>query len=80
MVKDLNVPVTHLELKQELKKFKKEFKEEIKSELYEIKDEIVGEIRAMREEFEMHMATHSRINDTLDDHEERLTLIEKKPH
>ena len=53
-----------------------QFKAEFKDELYTIKDEIVGEIKDMREEFEAHQYSHTRIDDTLDDHEKRLTTLE----
>ena len=61
--------VTEKYLDKKLKSFKTELKTELKSEikieLYEIKDEIVGEIKAMREEFDVHQYSHVRINDEL---------------
>lgn len=48
-----------------------------KEELYDMKDEIVGEIKALREEFDSHQFSHTRINDELQDHEKRITKIEK---
>ncbi|OGM21095.1 hypothetical protein A2714_02080 [Candidatus Woesebacteria bacterium RIFCSPHIGHO2_01_FULL_38_9] len=38
-----------------------DFKTELKSELLEIKEEIVGEIKDMREEFDTHQYSHSGI-------------------
>ena len=53
-----------------------EFKKGFKDELYEIKDEIVGEIKSMREEFNTHQYSHRRINDEIQDHDKRLKKLE----
>lgn len=64
--------VTKLYLDRRLGEFGKKFKDE----LYEIKDEIVGEIKAMREEFDTHQYSHTRINDDLQDHDQRMSKLE----
>lgn len=51
--------------------------EKLKGDIVDLKDEIVGEIKATREEFDVHQSSHARINDTLEDHEKRLSTIEK---
>ena len=61
--------VTKLYLDKRLDKFKEE--------LYQIKDEIIGEIKKMREEFNAHQFSHMRINDDISDHEKRLIKLEK---
>lgn len=75
--------VTKSYLKEELGNFgerlKKELKQEIKSDLLEIKDEIIKEIKDMREEQEVHQASHVRINDELEEHEEKIIRLEQKP-
>ncbi len=67
-------------LDKRLNQFKTELKtelgEELKGELYEIKDEIVGEIKAMREEFDTHQYSHTRINDDFQDHDQRISKLE----
>ena len=69
--------VTRSYLDKRLGEFKNELKDELKSDLYEIKDEIVGEIHAMREEFDTHTSSHMRINDELQDHQKRINKVEK---
>jgi predicted RNase H-like nuclease (RuvC/YqgF family) len=65
-------PVTEKYLDQRLEKSNAKLKEE----LYEIKDEIVGEIKAMRDEFNAHQYSHARINDELQDHDKRIGKLE----
>ena len=74
MAKDGFVTKTYLD--QKLTTFKEELKDELKVELYEIKDEIVGEIKAFREEFQAHQFSHTRINDELQDHDRRISKLE----
>lgn len=50
-----------------------QLKKDLSSEMLNWKVEIVGEIKAMREEFDTHQYSHLRINETLEDHEKRLT-------
>lgn len=90
MAKQTNNPVTKQyldkkldifgkKLKTELKtELKKELREELREDLYEIKDEIVGEIKAMREENDIHHVTHERVDDMLDEHDERIAKLELK--
>jgi hypothetical protein len=77
--KKTNNYITKDYLDKKLGVFKSELKEELKSDLYDIKDEIVGEIKALRDEFDAHQYSHTRINDDLENHEERLTKLEKSP-
>lgn len=75
MAKPQNNLVTNNYLDKKLQKFKVELKSELKEEFIEIKDEIVGEIKAMREEFDAHQVSHARIENTLEDHEKRLSVL-----
>lgn len=68
--------VTKQYLDKKLGKFKTELKSELSEDLYKIKDEIVGEIKAMREESDVHQYSHTRINEELEDHEKRITQIQ----
>lgn len=76
--------VTKLYLDKKLKSFKDELKTELRTdlksdlsgELYKIKDEIVGEIKTMREEFNVHQYSHVRIDEELEDHEKRIVVLE----
>jgi hypothetical protein len=84
MTKKGNNIVTKKYLDSKLKRLRDEidvkfvqFKKELKDELVGIKDEIVGEIKAMREEFDTHQFQPRAINDTFDDHENRLQKLEK---
>ena len=52
-----------------------EFKGEFKNELYNIKDDIVGEIKSMREEFNTHQYSHARINDELQEHAKSIAKL-----
>lgn len=49
----------------------------LRSDVAEMKDEIVTEVKAMREEFAAHQGAHGRQQETLDDHEKRITPLEK---
>lgn len=69
--------VTKDYLDKRLKEFGGKLKTELKGELLEIKDEIVGEIKALREEFDAHRHSHARVDDTLEDHEKRIATLEK---
>lgn len=76
--------VTKSFLKSELEVFGQKLKEEIvgevvvmKDEIVTMKDEIVKELRDMREEFNVHQFSHRRINDELEDHEDRIGKLEK---
>lgn len=52
--------------------------ESFKSELYDIKDEIMTELRKNRENDEAHQFSHIRINDELQELDKRVTKLE--PH
>lgn len=47
-----------------------------KDDLYAIKDEIMGELKGLREEFHSHQYSHVRINDEIQDHEKRINKLE----
>lgn len=49
-----------------------------KEEFFSKMDEVVGELKATRETFELHTGQHSEINDQLENHEERLKKVEKR--
>lgn len=48
-----------------------------KDDLLTIKDEIMKELKDMREDQETHQASHARINGELEDHEERIAKLEQ---
>jgi len=49
----------------------------IKEQNLEFKDEILGEIKAMREELAATLGQYGRHEDTLDNHEKRIEKVEK---
>jgi hypothetical protein len=57
--------VTKTYLDKKLSSFKTELKDELKSELYEIKDE-----------FDTHQYSHVRINEEIEEHDKRITVLE----
>ena len=50
-----------------------------KSEILNSVDQVMGELKAIRENQEVHDFAHSRINDELSDHEVRIRKLEKTP-
>ena len=50
---------------------------EQKNDLLNIKDEIMKELKDMREEQADHNFSHTRIDDTLREHDQRITVLEK---
>lgn len=68
--------VTKSDLKSEFKRFEKRFEKTIKSYIIESEVKIMGEIKNMREEFDVHQYSHARINDEIQDHEERIKNLE----
>jgi len=72
--------VVKIRIGMEMDDFKHELKDEmslLRNDMGGMKDEIVGEIKAMREEYTAHQGAHSRQQETLDDHEERITSLEQ---
>ena len=53
------------------------FKGELKDDLYQIKDEIMGELKRNRENDETHQFSHMRINDDVQDLDKRVKNLEK---
>lgn len=53
--------------------------ESFKSELYDIKDEIITELKKNRENDDTHQFSHMRVNDDLQDLDKRVTKLEKQP-
>ena len=49
----------------------------LRDDILTMKDEIVGEVKAMREEFTTHQGVHDRQQETLDNHEERIISLEQ---
>ncbi len=45
-----------------------------KEEFFKRMDELMGEVKAMRETQELHSADHTRINDRLDKHDQQLGI------
>lgn len=76
----VNGVITKTYLNKKLNTLKVELKDELggglKAELYQIKDEIVGEIKAMREEFDAHQFSHARINDELQEHSRQIAQFQ----
>lgn len=58
------------------RQLKNELKQELREDLYTIKDEIVGEIKAMREEFDFHHVSHERKDEELHEHDQRIAKLE----
>ena len=59
-------------------------KEEIKflptkNEFYKMLDELMGEIKAVREEQELHSGQHSKIYEQMEHHDKRLLKLENPP-
>jgi len=65
------------EIKREMKDEMDAFKDDVKTELTNIKVEIIGEIRDMREEFDAHRFSHVRIDEELEDHAKRIATLEQ---
>lgn len=59
-------------------KMKERF-DENKRDLLSIKDEIIAELKPNRDNQEMHDVSHTRINKTLRDHDERIEHLEAPP-
>lgn len=51
-----------------------------KDDFYSKMDEVVGELKASREAFELHTGQHTRINDQLENHEKRIKKVEQHLH
>lgn len=51
-----------------------------KQEFFGKMDEVVGELKAMREEVTLLSSRQSEHSDTLEDHETRIGKLEKKAH
>lgn len=49
----------------------------IKEQIVEFKDEVLGEVKAMREELTVALGQYSRHEDQLEKHEHRLSKLEK---
>ena len=49
----------------------------LRDDVTAMKDEIVTELKAMREEDAAHQGSHDRQQATLDDHEQRITSLEQ---
>lgn len=48
----------------------------LKKDILEMKVEVLGELKDMREEFSTHQFSHIRINDELQEHDTRLKSLE----
>ncbi len=61
------------------KKFDEKFKFlPTKDEFFDRMDKLSGEIKAMREESTIHTGSHSHITDQLENHDQRLSKVEKR--
>ena len=49
----------------------------LRSDIAGMKDEIVTEVKAMREEFTVHQGAHERQQETLENHEKRIKKVEE---
>mgnify|MGYP001559159018 FL=1 len=64
----------------DMENLKDEVKDEmalLRNDVAGMKDEIVTEVKAMREEFTAHQGAHERQQETLEDHEERIKKVEE---
>ncbi len=50
--------------------------EDLKTDVLNMKVEILGELKNMREEFSAHQYSHKRVNDEIQDHEKRIQGLE----
>jgi len=51
----------------------------LRNDIAGMKDEMVTEVKAMREEFIAHQGAHDRQQETLEVHEKRISSLEQKP-
>ena len=66
----------------DMENLKDEVKDEmalLRNDVAGMKDEIVTEVKAMREEFVAHQGAHERQQETLENHEKRISSLEQKP-
>jgi len=49
----------------------------LRDDVATMKDEIITELKTMREEQEVHQGAHDRQQENLDNHEQRITLLEQ---
>jgi hypothetical protein len=49
----------------------------LRDDVATMKDEIITELKTMREEQEVHQGVHDRQQENLDNHEQRITLLEQ---
>ena len=66
----------------DMENLKDEVKDEmalLRNDVAGMKDEIVTEVKAMREEFVAHQGVHERQQETLEVHEKRISSLEQKP-
>jgi len=64
----------------DMENLKHEIKDEMslqRNDMAGMKDEIIGEFKAMREEDTAHQGAHTRQQETLENHEERITSLEQ---
>lgn len=77
---DLAVLKTDLEdLKQDLDERIESFRKEVKNDVLTFKDQILTELKVIRENQEAHLGSHQRIEETIEGHEERITTLEQRP-
>lgn len=72
----------HMLTKSRIRVFEYKLKDEsalIREQNLEFKDEILNEIKAMREELTVTLGQYTRHEETLEDHEERITSLEQHP-
>jgi predicted GNAT family acetyltransferase len=69
-------PVTEEFLDKKLDEKLEANNQEMKTFILESKEQIMGEIKNMREEFDTHQYSHIRINDELQKHDTRLKALE----
>jgi hypothetical protein len=77
-MKQTNNLVTKPFLKKELNKLKRDLRRELvgKDEFLEKFDEVLGELKGLREDFDIFSGKYGVIHDRIDNHEERIVRLE----
>lgn len=67
------------QLRDDLKDEFDSFRKEVKNDTLTFKDQILTELKIIRENQEAHFGSHQRIEETIEGHEERITTLEQRP-
>lgn len=79
MTKAVNNLVTKPFLKQELKQELGKLKKDLKDDFTEKFDQVMEELKGIREDFDIFVGKYGEIRDQVEDNEERIIKLEQKP-